>query len=470
MSQFERKELLDRIEQLIETKAFEELRQVLSESRSADVAEVVEVLDEIARQILFDLLDPKDAGEVLEKIDEATRSEVVEDLTSDELTDIVSTLPPDEAADVVADIPPQKTEEILDHIPKEESDQIEKLLKYDEDTAGGIMTTEVVTVKINQTIHDAIHQFRQADPEEDYFHIFAVDEGNTLKGTVSLQNLLLYPRTTSIGEIIDQNLPTVGVYADQEEIANIFRKNDLIVMPVVDENQKLLGRITADDVIDVMDEEAEEDVMVMAGTHPNEFDTHRIFKAATVRLPWLLTCMAGALVSAMFFYGLFEHYFSDFGWNCIVLFIPAVMAMGGNSGMQTSTVVVRGLATGDLVALDISQVVFRECRVALIVALICALIAGGVATVWLSYFRDNFDIVNAPIMGLSVGLAMFCAIMISTLLGLLLPFSFRKIGIDPAISSGPLITTTNDVLSYIVYFTMALWLLKSFGSGQLTNP
>ncbi|MCK5271251.1 MAG: magnesium transporter, partial [Sedimentisphaerales bacterium] len=286
-SELKRKQLLDRIEQLIEAKDFDELRRLLSESRSSDVAEVVEVLDEMARQILFDLLDPKDAGEVLEKIDEATRSQVVEELSGDELTDIVSTMAPDEAADVVAELSEEQTEQVLDQIPKAESDQIEKLLKYEEDTAGGLMNPELVTTNIKDTITDAIHSFREADPEEDFYYIFVVDDDARLKGAVGLDTLLRHPRRTPIAEVLEEELPTVDAGADQEEIANIFRKNDLIAMPVVDEKGVLLGRITVDDVVEVMDEEAEEDALVMAGTHPAELDTASIFRAATIRLPWL---------------------------------------------------------------------------------------------------------------------------------------------------------------------------------------
>jgi len=463
-SELARKQLLDRIEHLMEAKDFEALRQLLSESRSSDVAEVIEVVDEIARQILFDLLDPRDAGEVLEKIDEATRSEVVEDLTSDELTDIVATMPPDEAADVVAELSEKQSEEVLDQIPKSESDQIEKLLKYEEDTAGGIMNPELVTVGINGTVADAIHSFCKSDPEEDFYYVFVVDDQNRLKGSIALDSLLRHPRETLIAEILDEELPSVYVNADQEEIANTFRKNDLIAMPVVGKNGVLLGRITVDDVVDVMEEEAEEDALVMAGTHPAELDTPKIFKAATVRLTWLLTCMAGAMFAALTFYAVFQDRFNQSDWFCIVLFIPAIMAMGGNSGMQTSTIVVRGLATGDLAALDFSQVFLREFRVALIVATICGLIAGGVAGVWLGLFQtQGFNTAHAPILGVAVGLSMFCAIMLSTLLGLSLPYIFRKIGVDPAISSGPLVTTTNDIISYMVYFSVALLLLRVFG-------
>ena len=461
-SELKRKQLLDRIEKLIEAKDFDELRRLLSESRSSDVAEVVEVLDEIARQILFDLLDPKDAGEVLEKIDEATRSQVVEDLTGDELTDIVSTMAPDEAADVVAELSEEQTEQVLDQIPKTESDQIEKLLKYEEDTAGGIMNPELVTVNIKGDIADAIHSFREADPEEDFYYVFLVYDDGCLKGAVGLDTLLRHPRRTPIAEVLGEKLPTVNAGADQEEIANTFRKNDLIVMPVVDEKGVLLGRITVDDVVEVMDEEAEEDALVMVGTHPAELDTASIFRAATIRLPWLLTCLIGSFVYAVI-YIYYQHYFSNVIWTSILMFVPAIAAMGGNSGLQTSTIVIRGLATGDLAALKLSQVFLREIRIALIIAVICGICAGGLSTLFLHSRLESIEPIQAYLLGVSVGLGMFCGIMLATSVGLLLPFWFRKIGVDPAISAGPFVTTANDSIGCLTYFSLALLLLHVFG-------
>ncbi|MBN2378007.1 MAG: magnesium transporter [Sedimentisphaerales bacterium] len=463
LSELARKQLLDRIEQLIEQKDLEELRQLLSDSRSSDVAEVVEVLDEIARQILFDLLAPEDAGEVLEKIDEATRTEIVEDLTNDELTNIVATLPPDEAADVVADLSDAQTEKILDQIPKAESAQIEKLLSYDEESAGGIMTPEVVAVNVSGTIGDAIEQIRKADPEEDFYHVFVVDENRKFKGTVNIQTLLRRRPDTAIADVLEEELPTVGLHTDQEEIANIFRKNDLIVMPVVNKNGILMGRITVDDIVDVMEEEAEEDVLVMAGTHPDELDTPKIFKAASVRLPWLLTCMIGAMISGIFLISIFVPHFKKPEWMSIFMFFPAIIALGGNSGLQTSTIVVRGLSTGDLAALNIQQVFLREGRVAVIVAIFCGFIAGVISATWLSVNPGELNPGNGAILGLSIGLSMFCGIILSTSLGIFLPFFFRKIGVDPAISSGPLVTTANDALGGLTYLSLALLLLKCFG-------
>jgi len=458
-----RKQLLDRIEHLIAKQDFEELRTLLNESRSSDVAEVVEVLDEIARQILFDLLDPRDAGEVLEKIDEATRSEVVEDLTSDELTDIVATLPPDEAADMVADLSEEQSEQVLDHIPKAESDQIEKLLTYDEESAGGIMTPDVLKVNVRDDIAEAIERIRRADPEEDFYYVFVVDDKGIFKGAVHIQTLLRRSPDTIIASILDNELPTVGVNADQEEIANTFRKNDLIVMPVVDDAGKLVGRITVDDVVDVMEEEAEEDALMMAGTHPAELDTLNPFRAASVRLPWLLTCLASSMFSAIVLLALFKPHFSGPQWFSIFMFLPAIAAIGGNSGLQTSAVVVRGLATGDLAALAFGQVFLRESRVAVIVAGFCAIFAGVAAGAWLTVHPGELAADQAPKLGLSVGLAMFCGIMLSTTLGFLLPFLFRRIGIDPAISSGPLVTTLNDALGILTYFSLAFLLLNVLG-------
>jgi magnesium transporter len=466
MSEEARKQLLERIEQLIEEQDFQELRQLLADSRSSDVAEVVEVVDEIARQILFDLLDPDDAGEVLEKIDDATRSEVVEDMSSDELTDIVATLPPDEAADVIADFSAEQTEEVLEQIPEEDAAEIEKLLTYDEESAGGIMNPELVRISSNATVRDAIHSYRQSDPEEEFYFVFVVDHGGQYKGAVSLPDLLRHSRRTPILEVLEEELPTVNVKADQEEIANTFRKNDLIAMPVVDDQGVLLGRITVDDIVDVMDEEAEEDVLVMAGTHPTELDSTNVFRAAWVRLPWLITCMCVAMAGGIFLVSLFQPRFDPTLFACIIMFLPAMLAMGGNSGLQTSTIVVRGLATGDLAALDFLQVFLREARVALVVASVCAVIAGIVASLMLSIFADDLNLAQARVMGLAIaiGAAMLCGIMLSTTLGLLLPFLFRRIGIDPAISSGPLITTSNDVIGCLTYFSLALILLKAFGA------
>lgn len=455
------KQLLEKIEELIESQNHQELKELLNMSRSSDLAEVVEVLDEIARQILFDLLDPKEAGEVLEKIDEATRSEVVEDMTSQELGDIVSTLPPDEAADVVALLSDDQAEEVLDAIPQDESEQLEKLLSYPEDTAGGIMTPEVVKVFSDACIRDAIRAYRLADHNEHFYFVYVVEHDDKLSGCVDIQTLLKFPGGTLVTQVMKQ-IPAIHFQADQEHIANIFRKNDLISAPVVDDNNILIGRITVDDIVDVMEEEAEEDVFKMAGTDPMELETRSSFKAALVRLRWLLSCMVCGMTCSVIAYNFFQKQFSDTAlWAGLLTFVPAIAGVGGNSGTQTSTVVVRGLATGDLAALDILNVYLRECRIAIIVAFLCSLVSAGIAFASMNLLAGSYSPFISTIC-LSVGLAMFMAIMFSTSVGLFLPFIFKKVGIDPAISSGPLVTTANDVISSAVYFTISLTILHFF--------
>jgi len=457
------KVLLERIEALLETASYGQLSLEIANARPADIAEVIEVVDEISRQLIFSSLDPKSAGEVLDKVDDATRGEVIDDLSSEKITDIVATMPPDEAADVVAELDDQQTEAVLEHIADPESDQIEALLKYDEHSAGGIMTSDLIQIKMSEKISGALSQIRNAEYDDVYFHVFVVDDNGKLKGTVGLFTLIRNDPDTLVSDVLDEEIPAVGVSADQEEIANTFRKYDLMVMPVVDSVGCLLGRITVDDVVDVMEEEAEEDVLLMAGTHPNELDSHKAFDVAKVRLPWLMTCLIGSMVSSLILLCFQDQFPNLTTFATVMVFIPAIAAMGGNSGLQTATIVVRGMATGDLAGMEIGQIYLRESRVALIVALICGLVSGGLVPLILSSYPGvHSGSMHGGLMGLSVALSMFIAIMLATSLGILLPFMFKRVGVDPAISSGPLVTTANDIISNLTYILLTLFLFHHF--------
>ena len=458
----ERKELLEQIEQCLEHQDHAQLRSILDQARSSDVAEIMEVLDEDDRQTIFKLLDVHDAGEVLEKVDSSMRQSMVEDLSADHLGTILETLPPDEAADVVAELDEDITGEVFEHLGKAESARITQLLTYDEDTAGGIMTPDMVALERHQTVTDALEAIRQTDPDEDFLYVFVIDDRKRYLGSINFRQLLRFGPATLLADIVnDEDLPTIHVHTDQEEVAHLFRKNDLMVVPVVDDDGVLVGRITGDDVVEVMEEEAEEDVMTMAGTHPLEMGRAAMFHAAGVRLGWLLTCLMGSVFTGTAVY-VFHNAFSAAQFIAVMMFMPAIAAMGGNSGLQTSTLVVRGLATGDLAAFNITQALWREGRVAAIVAAVCACIAGTGAWAVLSFRAEaiNLAVQSASVLAFAVGLAMFCGIMLATTLGLILPFLFRRVGIDPAVSSGPLVTTANDSLTYFTYFSLALGLLK----------
>jgi magnesium transporter len=449
------KQLVHQIEPFLESEDKSALRELLSNQRSSDIAEVVELVDNEQRRTIFDAMDKPTSAEVLEKVDEATRSELFELLKDEELIRLVSELDTDDAADVLSELPEDERAELLENIPPEESAEIKELMSYSEDSAGGIMDTAVISVSEDATVAEVVNKIRSAEIDEDFFSVYVVDKNGRFVGDVRIRFLLTRSEGTRIGDLIDPDTIYVTVDMDQEEVRNIFSKNDLIVAPVLENDNKLVGRITADRIIEVAEEEAAEDLYTMAGTDADELDTASVFRAARVRMTWLLPCIIGTAITAlvmMFFKG---H--NPVIYVAAVAFVPMIAAISGNAGLQTSAIVVSGLATGHLVALRLSQVFAREVRIAVIVALSCGII-GGLACAFLLYMKAPESTIKSVQLVFAFGTAMFSAIMVATTLGLFLPFLFRRIGIDPAISSGPLVTTANDSISVAIYMTLTLLL------------
>ncbi len=457
----EQKQLLHQIEALLESEDKSALRELLSDQRSSDIAEVVELVDNEHRRAIFDAMDEPMSAEVLEKVDEATRAELFELLEDEELSSIVSELDPDDAADVLSELPEEERAELLESIPLAESAEIKELLSYSEDSAGGIMDPAVISVSEDATVLQAVNKIRAAQIDEDFFSVYVVNKAGGFVGDVRIRFLLTRPEGTRIGDLVDPDTIYVSVDMDQEEVRNIFSKNDLIVAPVLDNDDKLVGRITADRIIEVAEEEAAEDLYTMAGTDADELDTFSAFRAARIRMTWLLPCLIGTGVTAlvlMFFYEKFNNIEGlSVVYTAAFAFVPMIAAISGNAGLQTSAIVVSGLATGHLVALRVSQVFTREVRIAVLVALSCGVI-GGVACGFLLYLKAPENTIKSVQLVFAFGMAMFSAIMVATTLGLFLPFLFRRIGIDPAISSGPLVTTANDSISVAIYMTLTLLL------------
>jgi len=456
----EQKQLLHQIEPLLESEDKSALRELLSDQRSSDIAEVVELVDNEQRRAIFDAMDEPMSAEVLEKVDEATRAELFELLEDEELSSILSELDPDDAADVLSELPEEERAELLESIPPAESAEIKELLSYSEDSAGGIMDPAVISVSEDATVLQAVNKIRAAEIDEDFFSVYVVDKAGGFVGDVRIRFLLTRPEGTRIGDLVGPDTIYVSVDMDQEEVRNIFSKNDLIVVPVLDNDDKLVGRITADRIIEVAEEEAAEDLYTMAGTDADELDTFSAFHAARIRMTWLLPCLIGTGITAlvlMFFHDKFGNG-SSIVYTAALAFVPMIAAISGNAGLQTSAIVVSGLATGHLVALRVSQVFTREVRIALLVALSCGVI-GGVACGFLLYLKAPESTIKSVQLVFAFGMAMFSAIMVATTLGLFLPFLFRRIGIDPAISSGPLVTTANDSISVAIYMTLTLLLV-----------
>ena len=486
----EQKILLKQIEQLLAAKDAERLGELLRQQRTSDIAEIVELFDPEDCRPIFDSLDKSEAAEVFEKVDEATRAELFDLFADDELVDLISELDPDDAADVLAELDQEESQEVLEGLDSEDAEQIKELMVYSEDSAGGIMDPTVLSVDENASVNEVVQRIRAAEVDEDFYSVFVVDKNERFLGDVRIRLLITCPADTRIRDLVDTDALFVNVDADQEEVRNLFKKNDLIVAPVLDNQQKLIGRITADRIIEVAEEEAAEDMLVMAGTDAAELETFSVFNAARVRMTWLLPCLAGTAVTALLGF-LFRGWFFSEGLDHVflvaVLFSPMIAAISGNAGLQTSAIVICGLATGDLAALKMSQVFMREVRIAFLVALCCGTIGGGICSLLPSFFANHqigpdSDVPPRVVMGrqiamvqqqenqtvallaskeqirlaIAFGIAMFSAIMISTSLGLSLPFLFRHIGLDPAISAGPLVTTANDSISVAIYLLLAL--------------
>lgn len=479
--------LLEQVRELLEAHDAERLSTLLSDQRTSHIAEIVELLDPEDSRIIFDCLNRSDAAEVFEKVDEATRSELFDLLDDDELVDLISELDPDDAADVLAELDKEESREVLENLDVKDAEQIKELMDYSEDSAGGIMDPVVLSVTENATINEAIQRIREAEIDEDFYSVFVVDKHRRFLGDVRVRLLITHRGDQKIKDLIDTDTVFVNVDDDQEDVYNIFKKNDLIVVPVLDKNHRLVGRITANRIIEVAEEEAAEDLYAMAGTDAAELETFSIFNAARIRMTWLLPCLAGTAITAVVGF-LFKSWFYAEGpggteiFLVAFLFAPMIAAISGNAGLQTSAIVISGLATGDLAAQKLQQVFMREARIALLVALCCGFIGGLICSVLPNFFEhqaqagvasreadsqsDRHLLPEIPDLepnqyiriAIAFGFAMFSAIMVATTLGLFLPFLFRHVGLDPAISSGPLVTTANDSISVTIYLFLTMLL------------
>ncbi|MFQ5413526.1 MAG: magnesium transporter [Phycisphaerae bacterium] len=434
------------------------LAAALADVRAADIAGCFELLSEADRSRILYALPARTTAEIVVLLADAIRGDVVEELGTKSLTELVSELPPDDAADMLGDMPEDEAGEILEHMVAAKSEPIEELLEYDKTTAGGIMTPEVVAIPASLTVADAVEYVRRATQNDELHEVYIVDDDKRPIGTVALRRLVTGAPHTVLRDISEPDPVVVLASDDQETVVQIIRKYDASEAGVVDSAGRLIGRITHDDLLDVADEEAEEDILRMAGTDPAELDTTSALRAAIVRLTWLLPCIAGTLVSATSL-AVGQRHFDVALFATLALFIPMIGATAGNAGIQISTVIVRGFATGEYSFTKLRLVIPREGRVALALAPVCGLTAWVLVSVAFPFFvwLNGPGQYAAPYrVAYAVGLAMTVAILVAACLGVALPFTFRKIGVDPAISSGPIVTTTNDAVCVTIYMLTAM--------------
>ncbi|MFP6642090.1 MAG: magnesium transporter [Candidatus Latescibacterota bacterium] len=439
--------LLETTREALAARDLATLRLVLNSQHAVDLADLLRRLDEEDRTHSLGLLAESLAAGVLAEFDPSTMVSVATQLDDRALSGIVEEMAPDDAADVLADLPGQHGERVLSLMAHPEAQVVRELMEHPEDSGGGIMTSRLVSVAAAATVADAVDLLRaRVGESEEPLAVFVVDD-DRLVDTVSLHRRLLADSHESMGAIADREPITVRADMDQEEIAEIFADYDLLAMPVVDASGTLVGQVTVDDIVDVIQEEATEDNLKMAATSSEEMEDRSVLSVMRHRLPWLLFCLVGTLLSGGVL-DLFSGVLATL--SPLVLFVPVIMAMGGNSGIQTSTVTVRSLATGILLPEQVHRALWRELRVATLMGMFLGLVVFAVAYVW----TDGSTV--AP----CAGIAMFAAVVLSAVLGATIPIVFRAFGIDPAVASGPLITTVNDILSLGIYFGVASALLQ----------
>ncbi len=431
---------IEQVVALIESNNSKELSGIIADLHFADITEIIEYLSDNDAHILFDLLNEEKSAAVLIELEDDTRKKLLSELTAKEIAEeVIDNLESDDAADLIGELSEDKKEEVLSHIEDiEHASDISDLLSYPEDTAGGLMAKELIKVNENWNTLQCLGEMRkQAENVKQVHTIYVVDDNEKLLGSLSLKQLLLAENGSVIKSIVTTDIVSVNVNEDDENVANIMNKYDLIALPVVDDLNKLIGKITFDDVMDVVKEEAEKDYQMASGISEDVESRDSVWGLTRARLPWLLIGMIGGLLGAKVI-GVFdlENNFE------LAFFIPLIAAMGGNVGVQSAAIVVQGLANDSLKMENLFQKLIKELGVGLLNGIICSVVILGAA----------FGLGYGMGLSLTVSISLLVVIVFSALFGTFVPLILEKYKIDPALATGPFITTANDILGLFIYF------------------
>jgi magnesium transporter len=443
--QHDRQKILNvSVKRLLRRGATSRLNNIVNKTHGADLSILFRDLSTKDQRLLFDMIvDVEQKGILFSELDEDLFVELIDGMDPDQVVGILEVMPNDDVADLLNQLPDETASSLLKRMEKEGSDEVEDLMRFDDDTAGGIMNPDFIALNQEITAKDAIAQIQKefADVEMP-FYLYAVDEYGNLVGVCSLRQLVVVKPHTPLKAFMTTDVLSVQTHMDQEEVAKLVARYDILAVPVVDDTNRLVGIVTVDDVIDIFREEATEDILKMAGVGEEFVETKSILKSTRIRLPWLFaSCLGG--IFAFYVIGLFEASLSRLTY--LAAFIPVIMGMGGNIGTQSSTIVVRGLATGRLDILDIWSVVGKELTVGLILGLVYGLLIGSVAQ--MQY--------NTLLLALAVCLAVVCSMSVAALVGSCVPMLLARANIDPAVATGPFVTTAIDIISVYFYFTIA---------------
>jgi len=437
------------IEKLVKGRNHGVLLNILIDLHPADIEEILNRLKKDDRKYLFEILPPELAGDVIPELDTPVVEDVLEGVSEKKISELIDNMESDDAADLVGDLPDDVAQKVLDHAEQEVSQEVKELLHYKEDTAGGIMALEFLAMPETATVNETIEKIRESREDfDDLYSIWVVDDQNRLIGNVSLTDLVLAKGYTTLREIMNIDIHFVKTDMDQEEVANFFSKYDLVSAPVVNDNKQIVGRITIDDIVDVLEEEGSEDISFIAGAPDEEILEDSPFILSKARVPWLMVAFVGEIIAA-FILNSFEATISQ--KLMTAFFIPIIMAMGGSTGQQASVIVVRGLATGDINLSDLRSRLSREIKVTLLNSSFFATLIFIIVFLW-----------NGITFALILAISMFVVINYAGIVGSLIPFVFKKLNIDPALAAAPFVSTSNDIVGLLIYLTITTLSLNYF--------
>ncbi len=442
----------------------ENVRKIIWNMHPADIAELCKELDVDEARYIYQLLDNEKAADVLSEMDDDERKELLEELDPEVIAKrFVDNMDTDDAVDLIRDLDEEKQEEVLSHINDiEQAGDIVDLLKYDEDTAGGIMGTEMVVVNENWSMPECLKEMRmQAEQMDDIYYVYVIDDDERLLGTFPLKMMISSPSVSKVKHVMQRDPVSVHVDTPLDEVVQAIEKYDLVAIPVVDSIGRLVGQITVDDVMDQVRHHSERDYQLASGISADVETDDNIFTQVKARLPWLLIGLAGGIANA---------FILDGGGSTeadllqilpgMALFIPLIGGTGGNVGTQSSAIVVQGLANGSLDIQHAGKHLFKEFGV----AILNALIISACLFVYNWFFPADDDAVKAQVTTMAVTLSLFGVILFASIFGSLVPIVLEKLKIDPAIATGPFVTVTNDIVGMIIYMSISTWLITTFTS------
>ena len=439
------KEFFENLRNSIESRDAEEAVKLLQDMHPVDIAEFFEEINIDDAKFLFLLLAPETAADVIIEIQDDEREKLLESIPNEVIAEqFIEQMDSDDAADLLGYFDDERSEEILSYIKDlEQAGDIVDLLNYHEDSAGGLMAKELVAINENLTVKQALGEMRdQAEDIDEIYYLYVVDDNYLLKGTVALKDLLFSSTNKKIISLCDPYVISVKTDVDGEEVAQIMEKYDLVAVPVVDGIGRLMGRITIDDVVDVIREEAEEDYQLMSGITQDVDFSDSVVRQSRSRIPWLVIGMIGGIAGSLIL-GLFEADIQKYA--ILALFLPLIVATGGNAGVQSSAIVVQGLASGDIDIHSIWRKLWKEFKVGLLNGFVCA----AIIFIYNLIFSSNFALT------ITVSLALLSVVIFATVFGAFIPLALNKVKIDPAIATGPFITTSNDIIGIFIYLIIA---------------